>query len=171
MSPRYIASMSCHIGAVKGWWELLHLPWAKKALSSSAWVNRGNSVIQRKWGSLVITKSPGRARRRIPLGWSVQKAENAHAPTTRLSQIRKMQTNFAKGSGATLYQLRSAEDFRRGKSEFTFGERDRLDSQISSPYFSLRAVFMCACASADRLFKDSSAGEESLNHVWALVWE
>lgn len=54
----YNASMSSHIGAVKGWWVLLHLPLAKKSLSSSPRVNNGNSVIHKKWGSLLTMKSP-----------------------------------------------------------------------------------------------------------------
>ena len=57
-SPRYSAPMSCHMGAVNGWWELLHLPWARCSLSASSRVNNGNSVIHRKCGTFVMVKSP-----------------------------------------------------------------------------------------------------------------
>ena len=48
MRPSYILGTSSHIGAVKGWWELLQRPCARNSLSSSACVNNGNSVIHRK---------------------------------------------------------------------------------------------------------------------------
>jgi hypothetical protein len=40
---------SSTIGAVNGWCELDHLPWARKSLSSSARVNSGNSVTHRNF--------------------------------------------------------------------------------------------------------------------------
>ena len=50
--PLQNASMSCDIGAVNGWCELLHRPCAKNSLSSSTLVNNGNSVTQRKCGAV-----------------------------------------------------------------------------------------------------------------------
>ena len=58
MSPAYIFSTSCHIGAVKGWCELLHRPCARNSLSASARVNSGNSVTQRNCGSDGSVRSP-----------------------------------------------------------------------------------------------------------------
>lgn len=63
-----MASMSSHIGAVNGWWELLQRPCARKSLSASARVNRGNSVIQRKCGSFVTVCSPRESGEPIPSG-------------------------------------------------------------------------------------------------------
>lgn len=61
----------------------------------------------------------------------------------------------------------------QGRSEeaFTFGNRDRFDSQISSPYLNFKTVFILACSSAVRPFKTSQPRPESLNHVSAVLWE
>lgn len=106
MSPRYRASISSHIGAVKGWCELLQRPCARCSLSTSSRVKSGNSATHRKWGSVDIAKSPS-GKQAMIMSMYIPKGnnnENKIKPTASLGEFRNLQACSTEGSRPTLVQ-------------------------------------------------------------------